>query len=366
VRILSSWRRFLAAMTVGPALLGACVPDGEQRREDEAVAGRTTFGFEPLSVEGIEPRWGAPVAPGFVAGGVSPSMRVSDELFALSFHEDEGGGAGLRGVPVASALSVPRFCACALFDPGRRELLVIGGRDDRFFDAQSAEIVHVDTGEKTPVDHGGAALFPVGCQAFFSSSSGKGYIFGGLASGTGFTDRTWRYDPETRAITALEVPGPPARYDAGVHELADGSALLVGGMGGGPFGVRFFSDVWRFDADSERWSEVPTISESVPPGRRYPFSAVSPDESLLLYGYGSDSPRGESVLGDLWSFDLDRGAWAPLDVEGALPDARGFAYRWEGPVGSAGVLAFGSDETLRVFEDAWVMRVPERHAGSWK
>ena len=77
-----------------------------------------------------------------------------------------------------------------------------------------------------------------------------------------------------RTITKLDIPGPAARYDAGIVELADGSSLLVSGMGGGVGGVIFYADVWRFDPSTESWSEIRTTSQLVPPalcvGRRRP------------------------------------------------------------------------------------------------
>lgn len=96
-----------------------------------------------------------------------------------------------------------------------------------------------------------------------------------------------------RTITKLDIPGPAARYDAGIVELADGSSLLVSGMGGGVGGVIFYADVWRFDPSTESWSEIPTTSKLVPPGRRYAWVTVAPDESVLLFGFGSDSLAGE-------------------------------------------------------------------------
>jgi hypothetical protein len=319
-----------------------------QNRLDDAPA-RTTFAFEPISVSGIEPRWGSPVAPGFVVGGVDRAMRVQEGLFALSADDD-----GVHATALAP-MSIPRSCACALFDERRRELVIFGGRDGDFADAKTAEIVNVDTGAREDLDVSvGAADHPVGCQAFWSPATDKGYVFGGLDSSSGFTDATWRYDPATRTVTALDIDGPAARYDAGVHVLDDGDAILVGGMGANSFSARFFSDVWRFDVHNERWTEVPTTSTTLPEGRRYPWTSLAPDESLLLYGFGSDSPRGESVLGDLWIFSFDTGEWAPLDVDGELPAARGFTNNWEGPEGTVA--------RAPVAEDAPAARAEPRRA----
>jgi hypothetical protein len=328
---------------------------------DDTPIGRTTFAFEPIAVDGLPSRWGAPVAPGVFFGGVNADMVVQQEVFALTPEQDT------LKADVVATMDVPRFCACGIHDENRGELLLVGGRDGNFLDEQSTVLVNLTTNEQTPIDHAGAALTPVGCQAFFSKTSDRGYIFGGLASGTGFSGDTYRYDPEARTITKLEIAGPAARYDAGIMELADGSTVLAGGMGMTAVGApEFFSDVWRFDPESESWTEIPTTSETIPEGRRYAWTAMAPDESLMLYGFGSDSPRGESVLGDLWSFDMNTGAWSELDVEGERPEARGFTYRLAGPPDSAGILVGGSDATLNVFTDAFVLRVPSDLEGDWR
>lgn len=127
----------------------------------------------------------------------------------------------------------------------------------------------------------------------------------------------------------------------------------------------FASDVWRFDAAAEVWSEIPVTSSVVPAGRRFPWTAVAPDESILLYGYGSDSPMGDSVLRDLWAFELATGSWSRLAVDGERPVARAFTSNWAGPPGSVGVLAFGVDANLTVFEDTFVVWPPDTLAGRW-
>lgn len=350
-------------LSLGLVLSTGCAGVDDAPPPDESPVGRTTFAFEPISIEGLPSRWGAPVAPGLFFGGVDAAMVVQQEVFALTPEADK------LTADVIATMDGPRFCACGIHDENRGELLVVGGRDGRFLDETSTVLINLTTNEQTPVDHAGAADTPVGCQAFFSITSDRGYIFGGLTSGVGFSGDTYRYEPQTRTITRLELagPSPQARYDAGIMELADGSTILVGGMGMSAGGAPvFFSDVWRFDPSTETWSEVPTTSSTVPQGRRYPWTAIAPDESRILYGFGSDSARGESVLGDIWSFDMATGEWSELEVEGEVPAARGFTYRLAGPPDSAGILVGGSDATLSVFTDAFVLRVPSALEGDWR
>ncbi len=338
---------------------GACVGPGAAPPPDDNAPKRTTFSFAPIETDGVDARWGAAAVGDFVVGGVDQSMTVTQDIFRLDASDGT-----MRATPLTT-LDTPRYCNCAMFDPNRHELLVVGGRNGTFNDENSAEIVNTETLEHVAIDANGAADHPVGCQAFFSPSADKGYVFGGLDSSSGFTGKTWRYDPAAHTLTELSIDGPPARYDAGIHIFDDGTVLLVGGMGLGAFGPIFFSDLWRFDPADETWSQIATTSTDVPQGRRYPWTSLAPDESMLLYGFGSDSGNGSHVLGDLWSFTFDTGAWAQVPVDGERPEARGFTYNWRGPPGSAGALAFGTDANLGVFEDAYALQVPDALAGTW-
>lgn len=351
-----SFPRWSSLLVAALAPIG-CAPPTDQ---EPPIEGRTSYAFEPIAIDGLPARWGAPVAPGVFFGGVDQTMTVQGDVFTVAADEET-----LHAELVAT-LDVPRFCGCGIMDTTRNELLVVGGRDNGYRDEASTVLINLASNEPTVIEANGAADTPVGCQAFFAPTTDKGYIFGGLSSGTGFSGDTYRYDPAARTITKLDIPGPAPRYDAGIIELADGTTILVGGMGGGGAFVTFFSDVWRFDPSSETWTEIPTSSDDVPEGRRYPWVAVSPDESTLLYGFGSDSPRGESVLGDIWSFATASGVWSELPVEGELPAARGFTYRLAGPLDTAGVLAFGSDASLNIHQDAFVLRVPDALAGEWR
>lgn len=324
-----------------------------------------TFRFERLTVTGGTPVWGAIATHGYLIGGVTNTQSVVSTIATASLSADT------LTITDTGATDLPRYCHCAFFDPTRDELVVLGGRGRTFADAASSAVIDTTSWRSTPLPDHTADDFPVGCVAFFSPLSDKGYVFGGLStSRREFTPNTHRYDPTTRTFEALDTAGPPARYDAALHVLADGDALLLSGMGLAPT-VTFFDDVWRFDAETETWSEVLTTGTR-PPGRRYAWTALSPDETLIVFGYGSDSPTGNSVLDDLWTLDLTTNTWAPLPLDGERPPARGFAPNWQIPAAAldrpdaVGLLGFGSDATLRVTTDVFLLVPPPRHAGLWR
>lgn len=341
-------------------------PDTTVTSDTSDTTALDTFRFERLTVSGGTPVWGAIATHGYLIGGVTGAQTVVSTIATASLSADT------LTITEAGATDLPRYCHCAFFDPTRDELVLLGGRGRTFADAASSAVVDTTSWRSTPLADHTADDFPVGCVAFYSPLSDKGYVFGGLStSRREFTPTTHRYDPTTRSFEALVTATAPAgRYDAGVHVLADGDALLLSGMGLAGT-VTFFDDVWRFDAETETWSEV-SITGTRPPGRRYPWTALSPDETLLIFGYGSDSPTGNSVLDDLWALDLTTNTWAPLPVDGEHPSARGFAPNWQLSAASldrpdaVGLLGFGSDATLRVTSDVYLLVPPPRHAGLWR
>jgi hypothetical protein len=360
--MISRHLRPMLSLFAAAALAAAC---GAPPNTKPKATGRTTFGFEKIDVTGVPPLWGSAAVANFVVGGADGSDAVKTSVFET---DASTGKITSNALP---DLNTGRFCHCALFDPNRKELLVLGGRDKNFADIHDAEIIDTEAGTKASIDPNGAADHPIGCMAFFSEKADKGYIFGGLSSTAGqFSGDTYRYDPAAHTLTKLVIAnGPLERYDAGVHLLDNGDVLMVGGMGGALFGVKMLSDMWLFHVDTETWTEIKPDDNFIPPGRRYPWTSMAPDESELLYGFGSDSGTGQHMLGDLWVFHFDAnktgGRWANQIVDGKLPSARGFTYKWPGPAGTAGVLAYGIDSSQKSLDDAFVMQVPDSLAGDW-
>jgi len=334
--------RTLALIT---AILVGCNGDGVHGSAEpiEATAADTGASgphWTPLSTDGLVGTWGSfPAGRHHVGGIAGLSMGMGTTDLRTYQVQDDTLVASVRGVA-----DVPRYCGCAFEDVTRDELVIVGGRNDGFSEEPTAERVAAD-GLATSLEHDGAADHPVGCAAFYAASVDRGYVFGG-ARGGALSDQLWRYDPGAGSFTALDVPGPSARYDAGLVQLSDGRVYLVGGRTDDGMA----SDVWRFDPATETWTELPPSTEA-PAGRRFPF--LVGDTHGLYYGYGTSSPTGQRMLKDMWHFDLTSQVWEKLSFEGDVPANRGFAVSLQGPEGSLGVLAFGFDGDREVYEDAW-------------
>jgi hypothetical protein len=277
----------------------------------------------------------------YVAGGVSGTVGpVSTRLLRV-----EQFPTGMDVSEVTTRLTA-RFCGCAMVDTNRRQVVVMGGRNGAFEDAPSAQVVDVETGTVTPLDAGAAVAHPVGCHAVFLPDRDEGYVFGGVGANNGFTGETYRYNPVDRSFTLLPATGPQARYD-GILRYPDagGPVWLVAGMGVNGNSARFFGDVWKFDPAAATWTQVPVTGAS-PAGRRIPWVVFAPDHSALMMGFGSDSPQGATMKGDLWRLDLATSSWTevPRDPSSVVPAARGFSPWLPGPAGTAGILSGGLQE----------------------
>lgn len=361
----------LVALGVLIVAAGGCDPAVSDDGGDGGGDGRTTFAWRAVD-SGLTPVWG-----GFVAEGGERPILVGGVAGTSGPVIDTAEIPEARGEQIASALlsiDGARYCGCGFVDATRNELIVVGGRDGRFLDVETAAVIDLDDGTATPIADAdaGPAAFPVGCVAFFLPATGTGYVYSGLSSNQrAFGTGLFRWDGAARAFVAVDVAGaaPAPRYDAAVHvEQGGGSAIIVSGMGlaGAPV---FHQDTWRFDGGSETWTEVTTTN--APPGRRYAWSALAPDGDTLVFGLGSDSPQGLTLLGDLWRLSLGTGAWTRIDddssafdVDTALP-ARGFASRLPGLPGTAGLLSGGMQDGV-LADDAFVLDVPADLDGEWR
>jgi hypothetical protein len=323
------------------------------------------WSVDPITVDGLPPLWGAITAEegptvAYLAGGVTgDSGPVVGKVYKVEQGNDK--------VTVSTITSqlTPRFCGCAMVDPGRKKLLVFGGRDGDFAETNIAEIVDLVSGAVTPIDAGDATSTPVGCHAVFLADRDEGYVFGGGSEAKGFGGTTFRYTPADGQLTALDGAGPPARYDGVFRYPAQGGPVwLLAGMGASATGVRFYQDVWQFDPKKGTWSEVPVHGDA-PHGRRFPWVTFNADQSAIVMGYGSTSPMGDTMIGDFWRFDVAPGTWTKLALAGAdQPNPRGFASWLPGPSGAAGVVSGGLANKSAAIKETVVIHPPVT-GGGW-
>jgi hypothetical protein len=131
-------------------------------------------------------------------------------------------------------------------------------------------------------------------------------------------DDTWALDLEENAWTELTptsgpVPLKRCLQDATV-DVQNDRMLMYGGCSSG-FGPCPQGDLWVFDFETNRWTEL--TPESSPSARRNPSLLQIPDETyaLMFGGFGASS-----VGGDLWQYD--NGSWNLVDTTGEAPSPR--------------------------------------------
>lgn len=237
----------------------------------------------------------------------------------------------------------PRYCGCAAWDPERKVMLAVGGRDAQVkpsatwsYDLDGNTWTEVPV----PVSPPGA----VGCAMAWSPDRRALFLFGGGGAG-GFDDRTWRFDAKALAWVELAAKGPSPRYDSVLRHVAAGQPMvLFAGSKGASGKGNFYNDVWRFDPMAQTWTQT-QVSGTTPPGRRTPWLLVEPNGAGFIMGFGVMGILPDQALDDLWRFDFAKAAWQVIDEAGDEmgPEPRGYVQALPGTKGSVGLLVGGHD-----------------------
>lgn len=241
-----------------------------------------------------------------------------------------------------------RYCHCTTYLPSTRQVLIAGGRNSSTT-VDSAYTLDLATLTWQQV-MGPVPTGAIGCLAHWVPSLGRAVVFGGDGSG-GVNDRTWAYDPATRAFTELmPTARAPARRDPmSVFEPSTGRILAFGGAI--QIMQRYLDDVVTFDGTT--WTTHAPVGPR-PSARRYGATGWNAQRSRwVVFGGTNDADDRD----DLWLVDPTTFSFEAQALPNG-PSARGFA-------------ASGIDEatgTLYVFggfaggttplNDGWTLRLP--------
>ncbi|MDQ3032489.1 MAG: kelch motif-containing protein, partial [Myxococcota bacterium] len=312
-------------------------PDDAGSALDAGSDGGPSFDPRAVRWETIElgevspdPSWGAMVADlgdgtAVLIGGTSAGS-TGGRVYDSAFRIDARGAAVIATeiVPSSASAPAPRYCGCATWDAARSRVIVVGGRDltGPFLAGETWALDPESGAWSLLADAASTPPGVIGCAMAHSRSRGATYLFGGGGAG-GFTDTTWRLDPESDAWTQLTIAGesPSARYDAVMLPVDGGARLVLHAGSFGATGGAFFSDVWTFDVASESWAEQ-RAEGAEPRGRRAPWSRLDPTGGGFYAGMGYDFAM--EPVDDLWHFDLATRRWTAIELD-VDPGARGFA-----------------------------------------
>jgi hypothetical protein len=250
-----------------------------------------------------------------------------------------------------------RYCHCATLLPDTREILLVGGRNDRAPIDGDAWVYAIDADTWTRVE-GDVPPAPIGCVAAWMPNfpgGGRAIVFGGDGF-QGVSQATWAFDPSARRFTALSpATSPPARRDPmmAFDPGAGGAGRLV--LFGGSRSVQppvALDDTWAFDGTT--WSEL-AVGADRPSPRRYAASAFMPEHRYwVLFGGTNDVASSD----ELWAFDATIDRWRRLPAADPTPTGRGFAMMsWDAMTSSFLLLGGIRFENYVDVKRGWQLRV---------
>ncbi|MDX2015108.1 MAG: kelch repeat-containing protein [Myxococcaceae bacterium] len=241
-----------------------------------------------------------------------------------------------------------RYCHCTAYLPSTRQVLVAGGRNSGA-NVDSAFTLDLATLEWQPV-MGPVPTGAIGCLAHWVPSLNRAIVFGGDGP-RGVNDRTWAYDPATRAFTEL-MPATRAaarRDPMSVFEPATGRILAFGGST--QIMQSYLDDVVTFDGTT--WTTHAQMGTRPSP-RRYGASGWDARRGRwMLFGGTNDADDRN----DLWLVDPATFTFEQQSTPNG-PSARGFAASGVDEVTGTLYIFGGFAGGTTPLNDGWTLRLP--------
>ncbi len=153
---------------------------------------------------------------------------------------------------------------------------------------------------------------------------------------------------------------PPVRIRTAMDRIADGKAVMFGGLAIEENSTYYIDDTWIYNTNTHLWSNV-EIQDSLKPKARYNHSIAYLEEGkVIMYGGGYEV-RGEiESLSDLWVFDINSMMWSQVEVDGEKPEERQLHSMTN--IGKGKILMFGGVRWGKPVNDVWVY---DYNSNSW-
>lgn len=133
---------------------------------------------------------------------------------------------------------------------------------------------------------------------------------------------------------------------------------------GGRTETNYLNDLWILDLTSGKWKVVDIAPGSpLPPPRDHHGAAIGPSGHMIVYaGRGGPTFQASQPLGDLWAFDFESGRWSQVHQYGLKPLPR-FLYSSvvhtrtaAGGAEAPALLVFGGETLQRCkLNDLWAL-----------
>lgn len=246
--------------------------------------------------------------------------------------------------PNTGSAPAPRFTANCVYDPVQKSMLAWSGQGAQFFndvwafDLASHTWTQFDPPDPKPnIRYGAATIYdPIGRD---------------LITFAGFTDQgrfddTWRFDLDSNTWTEItpDDANPEQRcLHTASYDTLNRRMIVYGGQTSGARG-----DIWAFDIAQNRWTEL--TPQNSPAGRFFsPSIYDEKNHRFLVFGGNLGSTNSNDVL----SFDLTAQTWQSLSLAGDLPVTREGATAVYIPSKDRIVIFGGRDSSNDLLNDVW-------------
>ena len=251
--------------------------------------------------------------------------------------------------PGAGPAPSARRNASAILDPIENRMVIFGGttagtasvlNDVWGFDLDTNSWINLTPAAGPPLP--APRLFPASVYDPFGQQM---IMWSGQGPGIFFND-VWAFDLNANAWSQFTPSGGPPNIRYGVGYTFDPVARdLVTFAGFTNLGR--FHDVWRFNDQSDSWTNV---SPGSGPGERCLHAACYDAQGHRMIMYAGQNNSG--ALDDLWALDLDTDTWTQL-TPAVKPSGRFFASMVYDAANHRATV-FGGQTTLALVNEMWV------------
>ncbi|KAG2861164.1 hypothetical protein PC110_g2203 [Phytophthora cactorum] len=148
-----------------------------------------------------------------------------------------------------------------------------------------------------------------------TSKDGRVYVFGG-------TDRRrrqqdlYQLEIETGTWSQVQTRGAlPPRRSGALGVVHESDMFIFGGYDGRD--GNYFNDLYYFNFDEQRWSQMPSVVEDRPEARTDHIMVLHSSSIYIFGGY-----NGSSRFNDLCGYDIQAQRWSRLQAQGSVPSRR--------------------------------------------
>lgn len=283
-------------------------------------------------------------------GGLVGSQSVSNEVWALGLAETTAWTAVLPvGEPAAA-----RSQHCAIYDPVRDRMLVVGGSDAGTLRNDVCSLSLSGIPAWSTLAPAGAPPTPRNAASAVYEPVGDRFVTYGGYDGTRRND-TWALAlsnaPAWVELTPTVVPPAAREYHSATYDPVRDRMIVFGGTG---FSALAHDDVWALSfAGAPAWKAMAPAGS--PPAGRAAHSAIYDPvrDRVVMFGGGESFADHRN---DVWALSLAGGlSWEAITPAGTPPRKRAYHAAIYDPIRDRMLVFGGEDSTFTACDDTWAL-----------